>query len=125
MIFVKVEGKVPRHVQSGFGTVRFIILILAGHEEMALENAALRQQLAIFKGEQPRPKLRHRDSLFWIALAEGLEKMESGTPVTSREHEKLGTKLHSGLHDEAPLKVAAYLTPAADHQPISPCSLLA
>jgi putative transposase len=35
---------------------------------MALENAALRQQLAIFKGEQPRPKLRHRDRLFWIAL---------------------------------------------------------
>src|SRR5215510_9427546 len=33
--------------------------------------------------------------------------------------QKLGTKLHSGLHDEAPLKVAAYLPPAADPQPTS------
>src|SRR5712691_6650539 len=51
-----------------FSTLRFIILILAGHKEIALENAALRQQLTILKREQPRPKLRHRDRLFWIAL---------------------------------------------------------
>src|SRR5437879_8636780 len=49
-------------------TLRFIILILAGHKEIALENAALRQQLTILKREQSRPKLRHRDRLFWIAL---------------------------------------------------------
>src|SRR6476660_8030528 len=51
-----------------FSTLRFIILVLAGHKEIALENAALRQQLTILKREQPRPKLRHRDRLFWIAL---------------------------------------------------------
>ena len=51
-----------------FSTLRFIILILAGHKEIALENAALRQQLTILKREQPRPKLRHRDRLFWVAL---------------------------------------------------------
>src|SRR5207244_3104608 len=49
-------------------TLRFIILILAGHKQIALENAALRQQLAILKREQPRPKLRPRDRLFWILL---------------------------------------------------------
>ena len=49
-------------------TLRFIILVLAGHREIALENAALRQQLTILKREQPRPKLGHRDRLFWIAL---------------------------------------------------------
>jgi putative transposase len=51
-----------------FSTLRFIILVLAGHKEIALENAALRQQLTIFKREQPRKKLRYRDRLFWTAL---------------------------------------------------------
>jgi hypothetical protein len=41
---------------------------LAGHKQIALENAALRQQLAILKREQPRPKLHYRDRLFWIFL---------------------------------------------------------
>ena len=49
-------------------TLRFIVLILAGHKQIALENAALRQQLTIFKRTQPRPKLRHHDRLFWIVL---------------------------------------------------------
>jgi hypothetical protein len=49
-------------------TLRFIILILAGHEQMALEDAALRQQLTMLKRTQPRPKLRDHDRLFWIAL---------------------------------------------------------
>ena len=51
-----------------FSTLRFIILILAGHKQIALENAAPRQQLAILKTEQPRPKLRQRDRLFWTLL---------------------------------------------------------
>ena len=51
-----------------FRTLRFIILVLAGHKEIALENVALRQQLTILKREQPRLKLRHRDRLFWIGL---------------------------------------------------------
>ena len=51
-----------------FYTLRFIILILAGHKDIALENAALRPQLTILKRERPRPNLRHRDRLFWIAL---------------------------------------------------------
>jgi hypothetical protein len=33
-----------------------------------LENAALRQQLAVLKQDVKRPKLRGLDSLFWIAL---------------------------------------------------------
>ena len=38
--------------------------------------------------------------------------------LTRRE---LGTKLHSGLHDEAPLKVAVYLPPAADPSERTSC----
>ena len=34
----------------------------------ALEIAALRQQLAVFKRKQPRPRMRKSDRLFWILL---------------------------------------------------------
>jgi putative transposase len=51
-----------------FKTLRLIILILAGHKQIALEHAALRQQLTILKRRQPRPKFRHHERLFWIVL---------------------------------------------------------
>jgi hypothetical protein len=35
---------------------------------LALETAALRQQLAVFKRKQPRPRLQNLDRLFWVAL---------------------------------------------------------
>ena len=37
-------------------SIRFILLILAGQKQVALENAALRQQLAVFKRNVPRPQ---------------------------------------------------------------------
>jgi len=46
-------------------SIRFILLILAGQKQVALENAALRQQLAVFKRNVPRPKLNEGDRLFW------------------------------------------------------------
>src|SRR5690242_20461931 len=49
-------------------SIRFILLVLAGQKQVALENAALRQQLAVFKRNVPRPKLTNRDQLFWIGL---------------------------------------------------------
>src|SRR5229473_3187781 len=48
--------------------IRFVILVFVGQKQVALENAALRQQLAIFKREVKRPRLRGRDRLFWIGL---------------------------------------------------------
>src|SRR5215831_10006755 len=48
--------------------VRFVILAFSGHKQVVLENAALRQQLAVFKRNVPRPKLNNRDRLFWIGL---------------------------------------------------------
>ena len=37
--------------------------------DLALENLALRQQLAIMKRSTKRPRLRNRDRLFWILLS--------------------------------------------------------
>src|SRR5882724_974330 len=37
--------------------------------ELALENLALRQQLAVWKARQPRPRLTEMDRIFWIVFA--------------------------------------------------------
>jgi hypothetical protein len=47
----------------------FRCLVLTRHR-LALESAALRQQPAIFKRKQPRPRLQRFDRLFWVALQE-------------------------------------------------------
>jgi putative transposase len=39
------------------------------HRELALENLALRQQLAVWKARQPRPRLRAMDRIFWVVLS--------------------------------------------------------
>jgi hypothetical protein len=49
--------------------LRTLALICRGYRAVALENLALRQQLAVFKRTVTRPQLRHRDRLFWILLA--------------------------------------------------------
>jgi putative transposase len=48
--------------------IRFVILVLGGYHHVALENVALRQQLAVFKRDLKRPRLRRRDRLFWTGL---------------------------------------------------------
>ena len=51
-----------------FVVMRLVILVLGGHRHVALENVALRQQVAVFKRDNKRPRLHRRDRLFWIAL---------------------------------------------------------
>src|SRR5438105_5315211 len=55
-------------LKAVFCGLRFIILVLGGHKQTALENVALRQQLAILKRGTRRPKLQPRDRLFWVLL---------------------------------------------------------
>jgi putative transposase len=49
--------------------LRAIGLACRGHQAVALENLALRQQLCALKRHVKRPTLRRRDRLFWIVLA--------------------------------------------------------
>src|SRR5207253_2504568 len=49
--------------------LRLLPFLCGGHRQLALENLALHQQLAVYKRTAPRPKLRPTDRLFWIALA--------------------------------------------------------
>ena len=39
------------------------------HRELALENFVLRQQLAVWKACQPRPRLTAMDRIFWVVLS--------------------------------------------------------
>jgi putative transposase len=39
------------------------------HRDLAVENLALRQQLAVWKARQPRPRLTEMDRLFWVLLS--------------------------------------------------------
>src|SRR3989442_5553638 len=49
-----------------FGTMRSTVRT---HRELALENLALRQQLAVWKARQPRPRLTALDRIFWVMLS--------------------------------------------------------
>lgn len=51
------------------GLLRLIWVFRSGHRAVALENLALRQQLAIYKRRNKRPGLLRRDRWFWIVLA--------------------------------------------------------
>ena len=51
--------------------LRSIGLICRGHRAVALENLALRQQLAALTRTIKRPELRMRDRVFWNLLSKG------------------------------------------------------
>src|SRR5213593_2546060 len=48
---------------------RVLPFLFGGHRQLALENLALRQQLAVYKRTVIRPPLRRTDRLFWVWLA--------------------------------------------------------
>src|SRR4029453_5985753 len=48
---------------------RVLPFLFGGHRQLALENLALRQQIAVYKRTVSRPPLRRTDRLFWVALA--------------------------------------------------------
>src|SRR5262245_30693920 len=52
-----------------FHLVRLLPGLFGGHRQLALENLALRQQLAVHKRMMTRPRLRRTDRLFWVGLA--------------------------------------------------------
>jgi hypothetical protein len=47
---------------------RVVRLLLSGHQAIAIENAALRLQLAAFQRKRKRPVLTTFDRVFWITL---------------------------------------------------------
>jgi putative transposase len=61
--------------------LRSVGLICSGHGTIALENLALRQQLAVLTRTVKRPQLRTRDRLFWVLLAKGWKEWRTALIV--------------------------------------------
>src|SRR5213080_4196795 len=53
--------------------------------ELALENLALRQQLAVWKARQPRPRLTEMDRIFWVVLSRLCNNWRSSLQVVRLE----------------------------------------
>ena len=49
--------------------LRLLPFLCGGHRHLALENLALRQQLAVYKRTTNRPRLRRYDRLLWVWLS--------------------------------------------------------
>src|ERR1035438_2065252 len=49
--------------------IRFVRLLLSGHQAVAIENAALRLQIAAFRRKRKRLVLTSFDRLFWVSLS--------------------------------------------------------
>ena len=46
----------------------FLRALLIPQTHLALENLALRQQVAVLKRSVPRPRVQRRDRIFWVLL---------------------------------------------------------
>jgi len=48
--------------------LHLLTVLAGGHRALALENLALRRQLAMYRRTRPRPALRWAERLFWVGL---------------------------------------------------------
>jgi putative transposase len=69
-------------IQSVFLFLRAFIM---GRAAAAIENLALRQQVAVFKQSVNRPKLRPRDRVFWVVLSRLWANWQSALAIVQPE----------------------------------------
>ena len=65
------SGRRPGRVNPGSAPplLRLLPFVFGSHRQLALENLALRQQLAVYKRTANRPKLHRSDRLLWVWLS--------------------------------------------------------
>ena len=82
MICQSQEHSIMGILQAAFFFLRAFLL---GRAAVAIENLALRQQLAVFKHSGKRPRLRPRDRVFWV-LADSIIATHAPreTPIQNR-----------------------------------------
>jgi len=51
--------------------LRLLTVFAGGHRALAIENVALRQQVAMYRRIRPRPTVRWSDRLCWVGLRRG------------------------------------------------------
>jgi putative transposase len=73
-------------------TAKFVVSCFQGRKELALENLALRQQLAVLNRNAKRPKFTESDRLFWVLyskIADGWQDvLVIGRPRTILDWQK-------------------------------------
>ncbi len=76
--------------------------------ELALENLALRQQLAVWKSREPRPRLTEMDRIFWVLLSRIVDGL---APVAAAGAARDGGRLAPagistllGVEESAPIR---------------------
>src|SRR6266516_459298 len=65
--------------------IRTLRAAVRTHRELALENLALRQQLAVWKVRLPRPRLTVMDRIFWVVLSRFWKSWRSSLQVVRPE----------------------------------------
>src|SRR6266481_400034 len=65
--------------------VRTLQSTIRTQRELALENLALRQQVAVWKVRQPRPQLTATDRLFWVVRSRRWKNWRSSLQVVRPE----------------------------------------
>src|SRR4029450_13007768 len=87
-----------------FGTLRGSV---RPRREWALENLALRQQLAVWKARQPRPRLMEMDRIFWIVLSRLWKNWRSSLQVVRPETvvrwHRRGLQALLGMEESTPM----------------------
>ena len=63
-----IAGKQSEHMPALLLSIFRFVRLLSGHQALAIENAALRLQLAAFQRKRKRPVLTTFDRVFWITL---------------------------------------------------------
>src|SRR5205823_12041588 len=80
------------------------------HRELALENLALRQQLAVWKARQPRPRLTAMDRIFWGVLSRLRKELaEFAAAGAARDRGRLapaGVQALLGVEESTPTRSA-------------------
>jgi transposase InsO family protein len=56
-------------LQLSFALLAYLRTFLRSRHDLGLEILALRQQVAVFKRKNPRPHVKRRDRLLWVALS--------------------------------------------------------
>jgi len=74
---------------------------------LALENLALRQQLAAWKARQPRPRLTEMDRMFWIVLSRRWKNWRRSVQVVRPEtvvrRPRRGLQALLGMEESTPM----------------------
>jgi len=72
-------------IQFALMLLSYLRAFLYSRHNVGLEILALRQQLAVLKRRRPRPHLKRRDRLFWLALRKVWDRWSGALIVVKPE----------------------------------------